>query len=58
MENDCGLCLEYPNIALHAVSTDLNAFPHECLYLILDKNVLGNKKYFIYFAEKHAFSTG
>ena len=41
MENDCGLCFEYPNIALHAVSTDLNAFPHECLYLILDKNLSG-----------------
>lgn len=40
LENGDGLCLEYPHISLHAVSSDLNAFPHECLYLILDTNIL------------------
>lgn len=38
-ENDTsGLCFSYPNIALHAVSKDLAAFPAECLYLILEEN--------------------
>lgn len=39
-EGEEGLCIEYPNIALHAVSRDLAAFPHECIYVMLDKNIL------------------
>ena len=39
-DNTEGLCIEYPNIALHAVSRDLTAFPHECIYVLLDKNIL------------------
>jgi nucleotide-sensitive chloride channel 1A len=35
-----GICLEYPRIALHAVSRDLTAFPHECIYMIVDKGEL------------------
>lgn len=37
-----GMCLPYPAISLHAVSRDLNAFPHECLYLMIDANKLPN----------------
>ena len=40
LDNGDGLCLDYPNIALHAVSSDLNAFPHECLYVMLDNNIM------------------
>ncbi len=38
-DNDEGLCIEYPSMALHAVSRDLVAFPHECIYIMLDKNI-------------------
>lgn len=38
-----GLSFNYPHIALHAISSDLNAFPHECLYLIIDKEALEGK---------------
>ena len=31
-----GLSLEYPHIAITAVSRDLNAFSHPCLYMMLD----------------------
>lgn len=31
-----GFSLQYPSISLHAVSRDLNAFPHECLFLMVD----------------------
>lgn len=33
------ICLNYPNIALHAISKDINAFPHECLYIITDRPI-------------------
>ena len=36
-----GFSLEYPAISLHAVCRDLNAFPHECLYIMVDANVEG-----------------
>jgi len=39
-ESNEGLCIEYPNIALHAVSRDLAAFPFECIYILLDFNIL------------------
>lgn len=38
-ENRCGFSLEYPSVALHAVSRDLSSFPHECLYLMIDGNL-------------------
>ncbi|KAK3095249.1 hypothetical protein FSP39_012179 [Pinctada imbricata] len=31
-----GFCLLYPKISLHAVSRDLNVFPQECLFLMVD----------------------
>jgi len=31
-----GFKLAYPNISIHAVSRDTAAFPHECLYMMLD----------------------
>ena len=31
-----GFSLEYPHIALHAVSRDLTQFHQECLYLMID----------------------
>lgn len=31
-----GFSLQYPSISLHAVSRDLNAFPQECLFLMVD----------------------
>jgi len=34
--NGEGFSLAYPQVALHAVSRDLTAFRHECLYLMLD----------------------
>ena len=40
-DNGEGLCLEYPHIELHAISSDLNAFPYECLYVMMDSNILG-----------------
>lgn len=30
------ICLDYPDISLHAISRDLNNFPHECLFLLVD----------------------
>ncbi|GAB6033042.1 hypothetical protein CHUAL_012228 [Chamberlinius hualienensis] len=35
-DNGRGFSLEYPAISLHAISKDLSAFPHECLYLMLN----------------------
>ncbi|XP_022088178.1 methylosome subunit pICln-like [Acanthaster planci] len=35
-----GLKVPYPAISLHAVSRDLTAFPHECLYLMIDAAVM------------------
>ena len=35
-----GFSLEYPHIALHAISKDLLAFPSECLYLMIDVRLL------------------
>lgn len=34
-----GFSLEYPHIALHAVSRDLQAHPSECLYILLDTEI-------------------
>jgi len=31
-----GISLDYPHICIHAVSRDTNAFPHPCLYLMVD----------------------
>lgn len=31
-----GFRLEYPSIAIHAVSRDTASFPHECLFIMLD----------------------
>lgn len=31
-----GFSLTYPSIILHAVSTDLSTFPHECIYVLVD----------------------
>jgi len=44
MEDGKGLLFNYPQIALHAISTDLNAFPHECLYMIADKSALNSSE--------------
>ncbi|CAF0893122.1 unnamed protein product [Brachionus calyciflorus] len=41
--NGSDINLNYPNIALHAISKDLNAFPHECLYLITDHPIEFNE---------------
>ncbi|XP_037562653.1 methylosome subunit pICln isoform X1 [Dermacentor silvarum] len=35
-QNSSGFSLEYPSVALHALSRDLRAFPEECLYLMID----------------------
>ena len=32
-DGSAGLELEYPSIALHAVSRDTTSFPHHCVYL-------------------------
>ncbi|KDR10972.1 methylosome subunit pICln isoform X1 [Zootermopsis nevadensis] len=34
-----GFSLEYPHIALHAVSRDLQAYPSECLYVLVDSEI-------------------
>lgn len=34
-----GFSLEYPHIALHAVSRDLQSHPQECLYIMLDSHI-------------------
>lgn len=34
-----GFSLEYPHIALHAVSRDLQAYPSECLYILVDTQI-------------------
>lgn len=31
-----GFSLQYPSISIHAISRDLSAFPHECLYLMVE----------------------
>ncbi|XP_042241631.1 methylosome subunit pICln-like isoform X2 [Homarus americanus] len=33
---DGGFSLEYPHIAIHAVSRDVSSFAHPCLYLMVD----------------------
>uniref|UniRef100_G3MKV0 Methylosome subunit pICln n=1 Tax=Amblyomma maculatum TaxID=34609 RepID=G3MKV0_AMBMU len=35
-QDSAGFSLEYPSVALHALSRDLRAFPEECLYLMID----------------------
>ncbi|KAJ1368583.1 hypothetical protein KIN20_029741 [Parelaphostrongylus tenuis] len=37
-----GFSLTYPSIVLHAVSTDLSTFPHECIYIVVDASKSGN----------------
>lgn len=39
--NGLGFSLLYPGISLHAISRDLSAFPHECLYLMIDGKLPG-----------------
>lgn len=34
-----GFSLEYPSIALHAISRDLNTYPQPCLYLMIDSKI-------------------
>lgn len=34
-----GFSLEYPHISIHAVSRDLQSYPHQCLYVMVDTNV-------------------
>ncbi|KAK9510321.1 hypothetical protein O3M35_005127 [Rhynocoris fuscipes] len=34
-----GFSLEYPHISIHAVSRDLQTYPHQCLYLMVDTNI-------------------
>uniref|UniRef100_A0A183FC31 Methylosome subunit pICln n=1 Tax=Heligmosomoides polygyrus TaxID=6339 RepID=A0A183FC31_HELPZ len=36
-----GFSLTYPSIILHAVSTDLSTFPHECIYVLVDASKSG-----------------
>jgi len=38
-----GFRLEYPSIQLHAVSRDTNAFPEQCLYLMVEGSVAGEE---------------
>ena len=35
-DNGQGFALNYPNISLHAISKDQNAFPKPCLYVMFD----------------------
>ncbi|XP_052784992.1 methylosome subunit pICln-like [Mya arenaria] len=35
-----GFCLEYPKIALHAVSRDITSFPQPCLYLQVEGKLI------------------
>ena len=35
-----GCIIPYPAISLHAVSRDLTAFPHQCLYLMIDGKLM------------------
>jgi hypothetical protein len=39
-----GFSLEYPHIALHAVSRDLQAYPSECLYILVDTEIDPGRK--------------
>lgn len=39
-----GFGLQYPNISLHAVSRDTSAFPHECLYLMVEGKLIEEEK--------------
>lgn len=34
-----GFCLAYPHISLHAISTDTNVYPRECIYVMIDTHV-------------------
>lgn len=36
-----GFTLEYPHISLHAISRDTSAFPHECIFMMLDTDFSG-----------------
>lgn len=35
-DNGQGFSLEYPAITIHAISRDLNTFPKECIYIMVD----------------------
>lgn len=37
-DNGQGFDLDYPKITLHAISKDLNNFPSECLYLLVESD--------------------
>ena len=43
-ENGQGFSLEYPAITIHAISRDLNTFPKECIYIMVDGD-LGQGKF-------------
>lgn len=56
-ENSAGFSLEYPSVALHAVSRDLSSFPQECLYLMIDGNLDEAGKWYTarrYYHEQHS----
>ncbi|XP_076435597.1 methylosome subunit pICln-like [Babylonia areolata] len=38
-----GFVLQYPAISCHAISRDLNAFPQECLYVMVDGKLPGEE---------------
>lgn len=39
--NGQGFNIPYRAITVHAISRDLSSFPHECLYLMIDSDVMG-----------------
>lgn len=40
MGNGCsGFNLSYPHMTLHAISTDTNVYPRECIYVMIDTRV-------------------
>lgn len=43
-----GFSLEYPHIALHAISRDLQTYPQECLYMMLDSKLPADGNFFIW----------
>jgi len=46
-DNGEGFTLNYPNISLHAISRDQNAFPKPCLYVMFEGK-LDSMYYFIH----------
>nr|CAB3231677.1 methylosome subunit pICln-like [Phallusia mammillata] len=39
-ESGNGIRLQYPDIAVHAISKDTQAFPEECLYVMYNRSIL------------------